>query len=137
MKNLDKVIVNGIEKNIKYRRCSRCISDSTCPGIKFDKLGICNFCDLHDKWALIYPNGEGGKKHLEAFITTLKNSGKHKKYDCVVGISGGRDSTYLLYLLVKKYKLRPLAVHFNDGFDNPVAGENMLNTVKKLKIDFI
>ena len=135
MNNPGKVIVNGIEKNIKYQRCTRCVSDSTCPGIKFDNQGICNFCDLHDKWSLIYPNDSRGQKHLDTFITTLKKSGKNKKYDCVVGISGGRDSTYLLYLMVKKYKLRPLAVHFNDGFDNPVAGENMLNTVKKLKVD--
>ena len=79
MNKTDKVVVNGVVKDIKYQRCTRCISDSTCPGIKFNKQGVCNFCDLHDKWSLIYPNDVSGKKHLNSFIATLKNSGKNKK----------------------------------------------------------
>lgn len=105
------------------------------PGITFDRDGVCNFCHLHDKMVKIYPNGEEGRKRLEAIFDKVKKDGKGKKYDCVVGISGGRDSTYLLWKVVKEWGLRPLAVHFNDGFDNPVGGENMLNAVKKLGVE--
>ncbi len=129
------VVVNGVEKNIVYQRCSRCISDSTCPGITFDKKGVCNFCHLHDKWASWYPNDNNGEQKLHQLVKSIKKDGKEKKYDCVVGISGGRDSTYILHLCVTKYGLRPLAVHFNDGFDNPVGGENMVNITKNLGVE--
>lgn len=129
------VTVNGIEKDIPYQRCTRCISDSTCPGITFDNEGVCNFCHLHDKWAKMYPNDERGQAIWEKTLQKIKADGKGKKYDCVVGISGGRDSTYVLHLVVKKYGLRPLAVHFNDGFDNPVGGENMINITRKLGVE--
>jgi N-acetyl sugar amidotransferase len=129
------VIVNGISKNIEYHRCTRCISDSTCPGISFDKQGICNFCHLHDKWSHWYPNNHTGQEVLNDTIKSIKKDGKGKTYDCVVGISGGRDSTYILHLCVTKYGLRPLAVHFNDGFDNPVGGENMINITKALGVE--
>lgn len=129
------VVVNGIRKNIPYRRCTRCISDNTCPGISFDEKGECNFCHLHDKWASMYPNDAQGEQHLRSMIRKIKHDGAGKKYDCVVGISGGRDSTYILHLTVNKYGLRPLAVHFNDGFDNPVGGENMVNIIKKLGVE--
>jgi N-acetyl sugar amidotransferase len=132
------VIINGKEYNIPYRQCTRCISDITCPGITFDNNGICNFCLLHDKWNKLYPNDDKeGRQRLSKIIAQIKKDGTGKKHDCVIGISGGRDSTYLLYLAVKKYGLRPLAVHFNDGFDNPVGGENMLKAVKKLQADLI
>jgi len=131
------VTVNGIVKNIPYQRCTKCISDSTCPGIHFNKEGICNFCLLHEKWNKDFPNGKAGEPFLAKMIAEIKKDGKGKKYDCVVGFSGGRDSTYLLYLAVKKYGLRPLAVHFNDGFDNPTAGENMYHALKILNVDIV
>jgi N-acetyl sugar amidotransferase len=129
------VIVNGVERNITYQRCKRCISDSTCPGITFDSDGICNFCHLHDKWTRWYPNDARGQKKLNALIRQIKKDGKGRKYDCVVGISGGRDSSWLLHRTVTEYGLRPLAVHFNDGFDNPVGGENMVNVTRKLGVE--
>lgn len=132
---MKEVIVNGIKTNLSYQVCSRCVQDSTVPGIKFDDNGVCNFCHLHDKLDKIFPNGERGQEILKNIFSKVKKNSKNKKYDCVVGISGGRDSTYLLYLTVKKWGLRPLAVHFNDGFDNPVAGENMIKAVKKLGVE--
>jgi len=130
-----KVKVNGIIKDIDYQRCNRCISDSTCPGISFDKSGNCNFCHLHDKWSKMYPNDKRGKVIWERQLEKIEREGKGKKYDCIIGISGGRDSSYVLHLAVTKYKLRPLAVHFNDGFDNPVGGENMVNITRKLGVE--
>jgi N-acetyl sugar amidotransferase len=131
----DCVIVNGVETSLTNQICTRCVQDTTVPGISFDEQGVCNFCHLHDTMINLFPNDEKGEAYLYDYFQKLKKKNKHKKYDCVVGISGGRDSTYLIYKIVKDWKLRPLAVHFNDGFDNPVAGENMLRAVKKLGVE--
>ena len=85
----------------------------------------------------MFPNGEQGKRILNKQFSKVRRQGKGASYDCVVGISGGRDSIVLLRKVVKEWGLRPLAVHFNDGFDNPVAGENMINAVEKLGVDLI
>jgi hypothetical protein len=129
------VIVNGKLLKISMKICKRCVQDSTVPGISFDKEGVCNFCHFHDLLTGIFPNDERGAAKLNKVFAQIREQGKGKKYDCVVGISGGRDSTYLLWNAVKTWNLRPLAVHFNDGFDNPVAGENMLKAVKKLGVE--
>ena len=129
------VVVNGIEKDIEYKMCTKCVCDNSMPGITFNAEGVCNFCDLQDLMRRDYPNDEEGQRQLFKRIDKIKAAGKGKKFDCVVGISGGRDSTYLLYLAVKKYGLRPLAVHFNDGFDNPTAGENMVNAARILGVE--
>lgn len=129
------VTVSGFNKNIPYIQCTRCICDNTIPGIEFDKNGECSLCKMHDKFDSAYPTDERGRNILDRKFTKIRKDGNGKKYDCVIGISGGRDSIYLLYLAVTKWKLRPLAVHFNDGFDNPVAGENMLKAVRKLGVE--
>ena len=129
------VIVSGFKKDIVYQQCTKCIADSTVPAIKFDDKGVCSLCNFHDKLVDIYPENQEALKNLEKRINQIKKEGKGKKYDCILGLSGGRDSTYLLYLAVKEWGLRPLAVHFNDGFDNPIAGENMLNAVRKLGVE--
>ena len=104
--------------------CKRCIMDTTAPNISFDDKGICNYCKTHDALDKSFPlNGN----HIK-IINKIKYKGKNNKYDCVIGLSGGRDSTYLLYL-TKKFGLKPLAVHFNDGFGNPVAGKNIQNAI--------
>jgi len=117
--------------------CVRCVQDTKIPGIQFNEKGICNFCDLHDLMEQEYPNDERGSKSIQSLLSKIKKSSKGKKYDCVLGLSGGRDSTFLLWLCVKKWKLNPLVVHFNDGFDNPVAGENMLKACKKLNVELL
>jgi len=118
-----------------YKRCKRCICDTTVPGISFDNDEICNYCALQDKMEAEYPNDERGKKILLKAAEKIKREGKNKKYDCIAGISGGRDSTYTLHYLTKVLGLRPLAVHFNDGFGNPIAGENMIKVTQKLGIE--
>lgn len=121
--------------NKKVRYCTRCPQDTTIPGIKFDDRGVCNYCHLYDKMDRLYPTGPKGEKILKKIFKKEKKRTRSDKYDCIIGVSGGRDSTYLLYKAVKDWSLSPLAVHFNDGFDNPVAGENMLNACKKLGVD--
>ncbi|MDP1853058.1 MAG: N-acetyl sugar amidotransferase [Candidatus Omnitrophota bacterium] len=121
--------------NNQIRVCSRCIMDTTAPGIVFDEKGECGFCKLHDKLEKLYPLNEDGEKILNRLIVKLKKKERSSKYNCIIGVSGGRDSTYLLYLAKKIWGLEPLAVHFNDGFDNPVAGENIKTAVRKLGVD--
>lgn len=116
------------------RICTRCIVDSTVPGVRFDDRGVCNYCKLHDELDLMYPLGEEGKNKLDKLVNRIKREGRGRGYDCIVGISGGRDSIYTLWLS-KQLGLRPLAVHFNDGMGNPVAGENMKLAVSRLDVE--
>ena len=121
--------------NKKITVCVRCPQDTTIPGIKFDKEGVCSFCHLQDRMEKIFPNDEKGNIIISKIISQIKKVNNNKKHNCVIGISGGRDSTFLLYKAVKDFHLKPLAVHFNDGFDNPVAGENMIKACKKLSVE--
>jgi N-acetyl sugar amidotransferase len=122
---------------LPYKICVRCIHDTTVAGIEFDDKGECNFCKVHDELCKQYRNDAVGSEILARKLEKVKRKGKNKKYDCVIGVSGGRDSTYLLFKAVKEWNLRPLAVHFNDGFDNPVGGENILNAVQILNVDLV
>ena len=72
--------------------CTRCIQDETVPGIKFDENGVCNYCHLHDELCEMFPNDERGTQKLNKIIENIKLQSKNKEFDCVVGISGGRDS---------------------------------------------
>lgn len=117
-----------------YKICQKCINDTTVAGITFSENGICNYCKLQHKMEKQYPLNEKDNKQLQEIIKEAKRKGKNKKYDCVIGISGGRDSTYTLFL-AKQLGLRPLAVHFNDHLGNPVAQENIIKTVKKLNVE--
>jgi len=123
------------KENQSYRMCNRCIMDTTAHGIKFDSKGECSYCKLHDKLERLYPLNEKGINSFYKFIDKIRSIGKGKKYDCIIGISGGRDSIYLLYRAVKEWKLRPLAVNYSNGFDNPVAKENLKRAVRILNID--
>ena len=117
--------------------CTRCIQDETFPGITFDDNSICNYCHLYDELCKIFPNDERGTQKLNKIIEDIKLQSKNKEFDCVVGVSGGRDSIYLLYNAVKVWKLRVLAVYYDDSFGNPIAIDNMKKAVDKLNVKFI
>jgi imidazoleglycerol phosphate synthase cyclase subunit len=115
--------------------CTRCVYDDTIPNISFDENGVCSYCKLHDNLIIEYPGGKEGENKLLSIIEEIKRVGrKNKKYDCVVGISGGCDSSFLLYK-IKEYGLRPLAAHFDNTWNSTIATENMSKMLKKLKID--
>lgn len=116
------------------RRCSRCLYDETVPNIRFDENGICNYCHIHDQLNREYPTGEEGKKRLEAIAGDIRKAGRGKPYDVVVGVSGGADSSYMLYL-TQELGLRPLAVHFDNTWNSTVATENIHDMLSKLDID--
>jgi len=124
-----------MEKNNNYQICTRCIVDSSVPGHNFDNNGICSYCHLHDKLEKEHPLNDNGKKIFKRYIAKIRKQGQGKKFNCVLGISGGRDSTYSLFLAKKVWGLNPIAVHFNDGFGNPTAGENMRKACKKLDVE--
>lgn len=114
--------------------CSRCVMDDTVPGIKYDGDGICDFCRIHDELEMQYSLGNHSTNELNKIIEKIKIDGKGKKYDCIVGVSGGRDSTYTLYSAVK-LGLRPLAVHFDNGWNTETAVKNIKNACSKLNVD--
>jgi N-acetyl sugar amidotransferase len=121
--------------NIEYKICKRCIMDTTDPDIIFDEQGICNHCHQHDKVYLqLVPEPKEAEKQLTTLVNRIKEKGKGKKYDCIIGLSGGVDSTYVAFL-VKKLGLRPLAVHLDNGWNSELAVQNVENIVNKLNID--
>lgn len=116
-------------------RCSRCIMDTTAVEIVFDENGVCNFCKHYDEVSTkdLYSD-ENGKEKLELLISQIKEKGKNNKYDCLIGLSGGVDSSYVAYL-VKKYGLRALAIHLDNGWNSELAVANVEQIVKRLDID--
>ena len=119
---------------MKTKICSRCILDSNVPGITFDDRGVCNYCKIHDEIEKQHPLNETGQQKLNEIIEEIKSRGKDKKYDCILGVSGGTDSTYMLYM-AKKLGLRPLAVHMDNGWNSEIAVTNIKNAITKLGID--
>lgn len=123
---------------MEYKRCTRCVMDNESdPTIKFDAEGHCNYCNdvLARRNSEYFPNEEG-KKKLDEMMAMLKNEGKGKKYDCIVGVSGGLDSSYVIYLGYQ-YGLRMLAVHIDDGLDTEIAKRNIKNLCDKAKVELI
>lgn len=115
--------------------CTRCIMDTTDPDIRFDAEGVCNHChryDLVSRTRLIPP--EERDERLKALIDEVKAVGNGKPYDCVIGVSGGVDSTYVAWL-VKTLGLRPLAVHLDNGWNSELAVANIEKTLNTLGID--
>lgn len=115
--------------------CTRCIYDERVPSIRFDALGVCNYC--HQVDSLVEEYGTGGAKgqqKLEHTVEAIKREGHGKRYDCVIGVSGGTDSSYMLYL-AKTYGLRPLAVHYDNTWNGSIATLNIHRVLKHLDID--
>ena len=114
--------------------CNRCLYGDDVPNISFDEAGVCNYCHTHDEMEEEYPIGEKGEEKLIELCEKIKKAGKGKKYDCVVGVSGGCDSSYLLYQMVER-GLRPLAVHFDNTWNSSIATQNIQKVTEKLDVD--
>ncbi len=109
--------------------------DTTDPDIYFDEQGVCNHCYRYDTLLADRTfSGEKAKTRLAEVVGLIKDSGKGKEYDCIIGVSGGVDSTYVAYL-VKQLGLRPLAVHFDNGWNSELAVSNIEKVLKVLDID--
>ncbi|MBL4708835.1 MAG: N-acetyl sugar amidotransferase [Flavobacteriales bacterium] len=105
------------------------------PNITFDKEGVCNYWyEYHKKAEEKLIHGDEGKLKWQNAIEEIKGYSKNKKYDCIIGVSGGVDSTYVAYL-VKKAKLRPLVVHFDNGWNSEIAVGNINKIIEYLDAD--
>ena len=114
-----------------YQVCTRCIMDTTASNITFNTNGECNYCnDFSNK----YQNRNTNIKNLEDFIKNIKSENKDKAYDCIIGVSGGVDSSFTLLKSVE-LGLRPLAVHLDNGWNSELAQNNISNLVNILKVD--
>ncbi len=107
------VAENGDEKNIfeELRRCTKCILPETFPGIEFDDEGVCNYCRNY------VPVKVFGEVELIRVLERFR--GKGEKYDCLVPISGGRDSTFALHQMIRRYEMRVLAITVDTGAISP------------------
>jgi N-acetyl sugar amidotransferase len=119
---------------LRGRICARCVYDDRTPGISFDAAGVCNYCHQHDAMGRQYPTGPAGEQILRRVVARIKEAGLGRKYDCAVGVSGGCDSSYMLYKMVE-YGLRPLAVHFDNTWNSPIATTNIYNVLEKLGVE--
>lgn len=119
----------------KYQMCSNCVMDTTDSEIIFDEKGVCNHCRNYAEVSKMATRSlEEKEKALSQYVSTIKQNGKGKNYDCITGVSGGVDSTYVVYLL-KKLGLRPLVVHLDNGWNSELATKNIENIVTKLNFD--
>jgi len=118
-----------------YRICTRCIMDTTDPAIVFDANGFCNHCDAYFKRKAVYnlPPDERARQ-LTAVVEEMKRRGRGKDYDCIIGVSGGVDSSFLA-IKVKELGLRPLAVHVDNGWNSEKAVGNIKRVLDPLHID--
>lgn len=116
---------------MEYRICDVCVMDTTDPDIKFfGKCGCSNCISARKR----YRKTKERSKNLKELVSRIHKDGIGKKYDCVIGMSGGVDSSYVAYV-VKKLHLRPLAVHLDNGWDSELAVQNIKNILEKLNID--
>ena len=115
--------------------CKICLSNETIPFLQMDKERVCQFCHMHNEMEKEFPLNSNSEAEILKIANKIKKDGAKSKYDCLVGVSGGRDSTFLLYFVKKKLKLRPLAVHYDNGFDSDVSVSNILKVCEKLNVD--
>lgn len=118
--------------------CKRCVMDNVGdPYIIFDENRICNYCKAAEEAnrQCYFPNNEG-KKRLEEIVRKIKEERKKERYDCMIGLSGGLDSSYLAYI-GHQYGLRMLAVHIDDGFDTEITQRNIKRIAESFNIDLI
>lgn len=118
-----------------YQICKRCIMDTSDPTITFDDRGFCNHCTRVEREFIGKSWQPNASDKLQARIDEIKKAGKDKKYDCLIGLSGGVDSSFLAHLVVREWGLRPLAVHVDAGWNSEIAVHNIEVLVRKLDID--
>ena len=118
----------------KYQVCTRCVMDSSDPGVTFDDQGVCSVCKRYEEARIKrgYVKGKS-ERELEETVALMKRKGRKRPYDCIIGISGGVDSAYLLYM-AQKLGLRTLAVHVDGGWNSEIAEKNIRRMCEKLQV---
>jgi N-acetyl sugar amidotransferase len=120
----------------EHRRCTRCVMDTSVPDISFDGEGICNYCTqfLAEKAARPFEDRATREAELARLVEDIRRRGAGRRYDCVIGVSGGVDSSWVLVQAVRM-GLRPLAVHMDNGWNSELAQNNIANLVRGLGLD--
>jgi N-acetyl sugar amidotransferase len=116
---------------VGIKRCTRCVLPDIYPSITFDEHGVCNFC-LEAAKEKVKPSRKS-KAQLDWLVEKYK--GRNEKYDVIIGLSGGKDSSYVAYYLKKEYGLKILGLHYNIGYSSLYAIQNLENLVEKLNLD--
>lgn len=122
--------------NRTYQICTNCVMDTTDSMIVFDKKGVCDHCITYAN--KILPNWHTdarGRKKLEDLVKKIRKEGKNRDFDCIIGLSGGIDSSYLTYLAKEEMGLRPLVFHVDAGWNSQEAVNNIEKLVDKLELD--
>ncbi len=120
----------------EYQICKCCVMDTSDEAIVFDEHGVCKRCNEYKERILPeWNHGKGHEAELKKLIDEIKESGKGKKYDCILGFSGGLDSSYMLHLAVTKWGLRPFVFHVDAGWNLPVAEKNIRRITDKLGLE--
>jgi len=121
---------------MRYQLCTKTVMDTSVPGISFDQDGVSNhFHDFHNTVKPNWHPDEEGRRLLLARVEQIKQEGKGKDFDCILGLSGGVDSSYMLHVMVKEYGLRPLVFHVDGGWNSELAVHNIHVLVEKLGLD--
>ena len=119
-----------------YQRCTRCVMDTTDSKITFDENGVCDHCRNFDKNIAPYWKPQENRfDELEKLAEQIRKAGRNSEYDCILGLSGGADSSYLAYIAKEVMHLRPLALVVDTGWNLNVAVENIEKIVKGLDLD--
>lgn len=119
---------------IKGKLCSTGVWDESVPGITFDEKGESNYANLFKTLSSNFPRGEKGKEEWIKLVNKIKGTCKNKEYNCIIGVSGGTDSSYLLHLAME-YGLRPLAVNLDNGWNSDISVKNIKLMTSRLNID--
>ena len=119
-----------------YQVCTCCVMDTSDEDITFDENGVCMRCKEYQERILPEWNyGKGHEAELHTLLDAIKKSGEGKPYDCILGLSGGLDSSYMLHLAVTEWGLRPFVFHIDCGWNLPVAEENIKRLTDKLGVE--
>lgn len=120
----------------RYQVCSHCVMDTSDGQIVFDDHGVCDHCnDFKENVAPNWNTDKRGHDEFQAIVDRIKNDGAGRNFDCIMGMSGGLDSSYLLHLAVKEFGLRPLVFHVDGGWNTDIAVNNIQVIVEKLGLD--
>lgn len=117
------------------RTCARCVMDTSDPDIGFDDRGVCNHCHAYDRAiAARVRSGPEAAAYVRSLADRIRAEGRGRDYDCILGVSGGVDSTYTAWK-ARELGLRPLAVHLDNGWDSELAVKNIEQVLNKLGIE--
>ena len=122
--------------NQAYQICTKLVMDTSDPSISFDSAGVCHH--FHEFNNYVKPHwhpGAEGRTHLKMMVDQIKQSGVGHDFDCIMGLSGGADSSYMLHVMVTEFGLRPLVFHVDGGWNSELAVHNINRLIDKLGLD--